>query len=189
MLSSPQRLDLRSTRVLVIDDNAQSLELLSQILMGFRVSQIVGCRSPAEGWSEVTSRPYDLILIDHDMTGEDGVSLTRRIRRETEHANVTAPVILLSGHTPMERVNEARDAGANLVVKKPVAPAVLLARIVWLAHTNREFVASATYCGPDRRFRKAAPPEELGERRAPLLAVTATPERAMSQEEVDALFG
>jgi len=189
MLSSPHRIDLRNTRVLVVDDNAQSLELISQILMGFSVNQIVSCRSPAEGWAEVTSRRYDLIVIDHDMPDEDGVSLTRRIRRDGEHANVTAPVILLSGHTPVEWVNEARDAGANLVVKKPIAPAVLLARIVWLARTSREFVTSASYCGPDRRFRRGPPPADIGERRAPLRAVADTPERTMSQDDVDALFG
>jgi DNA-binding response OmpR family regulator len=188
MASSPH-IDLRTTKVMVVDDNAQSLDLMAQILVGFRVKQIATCRTPEEAWIKVSKERFDLILLDLEMPGEDGLTVTRRIRREADHPNVTAPVIILSAHTPIERVHEARDAGANLVVKKPIAPAVLLARIAWLARTPRNFVTSTQYCGPDRRFRREPPPEDTGERRADALALTAAPERAMSQDEIDALFG
>lgn len=188
-MASERLVDLRGTRVIVIDDNGQSLELISQILMGFRVEKIVACRSPEEGWAKICIQRFDLILMDLEMEGEDGLALTKRLRRQTDHPNVTAPVVILSGHTPIDRVHEARDCGANLVIKKPIAPGVLLARIIWLATRPRTFVTSADYCGPDRRFRKGPPPGEVGERRADALALTAAPMRAMSQDDIDSLFG
>jgi CheY-like chemotaxis protein len=189
MSASPARIDLRSTRVLVVDDHAQSLELLSQMLLGFGVSEVVACRSPQEAWAEVTSKRFDLILLDLDMPGDDGLSVTRRIRREADHPNGTAPIVILSGHTPLEGVHEARDAGANLVVRKPVAASELLSRIIWLARTPRRFVSCANYCGPDRRFKNGPPPVDVGERRVEDRALASAPERALSQADVDTLFG
>ena len=99
------------------------------------------------------------------------------------------PVMLLSSFTPRKKIMRARDAGANLVVTKPIIPGVLLGRIEWLARTTRLFVTSPGYCGPDRRFKKVPLPEGIPERRAENIRLTAQPERAMSQNEVDSIFG
>lgn len=189
MLHSTSRLDLRKTKVLLVDDNPQSLELMTQILLGFRVDKTSGCRSPEEARDLLVSAIFDLIIIDGEMPNEDGISLTRHIRSEPNQPNFTAPIIVVSGHTPAEKVIRARDAGANMIIKKPIAPSVLLSRIEWLARNSREFVTTSSYCGPDRRFQHLPLPEGLPERRSDAIALTANPERAMSQNDVDALFG
>lgn len=188
-MAAATRLDLRKAKVLLVDDNPQSLELISQILIGFRVEKTTGCRSPEEAREALSLSSFDLVIIDGEMPNEDGISLTRHIRREPDQPNFTAPIILVSGHTPTEKVLRARDAGANMIVKKPIAPAVLLSRIEWLARNTREFVTTPTYCGPDRRFQHLPLPDGIEERRAEAIALTAHPDRAMSQNDVDALFG
>lgn len=188
MLSST-RMDLQKARVLLVDDNAQSLELLTQVLLGFRVEKTSPCRTPAEARDLLATAIFDLIIIDGEMPGEDGISLTQYIRREPDLPNFTAPIILVSGHTPKDKVIRARDAGANIIVKKPIAPVVLLSRIEWLARSAREFVSTPTYCGPDRRYQHLPLPEGLDERRSDTIALTANLDRAMSQNEVDSLFG
>lgn len=188
MLSS-SRLDLRKSKVLLVDDNPQSLELLTQLMLGFRVEKASGCRSADEARELLSIVIFDLIIIDGEMPNEDGITLTHHIRRQPELPNYTAPIMLVSGHTPMDKVVRARDAGASMVLRKPISPAVLLARIEWLARNTREFVTTATYCGPDRRFQHLPLPDGQDERRADALALAAHPERAMSQNEVDALFG
>lgn len=188
MLAS-SRLDLRKSKVLVVDDNPQSLDLMSQILIGFRVERALGCRSAEEAREHLLTTTFDLILIDGEMPAEDGISLTRAIRRQPEQPNFTAPIVIVSGYTPEEKVLRARDAGANLVLRKPLAPSTLLARIEWLARNTREFVTTATYCGPDRRFQHLPLPDGVEERRQDALAIAAHPERAMSQNEIDSLFG
>lgn len=173
----------------MIDDNAQSAELVSQMLMGFRVAKVEICRTPDEGAKTAAAARFDLLIVDADMQGVDGITFTHDLRRQPDRPNHTAPVILISSHTPISKIEEARDAGANLVIKTPIAPATLLSRITWLARNGRPFVSSDGYCGPDRRFKKLPPPEDTGERRADALALSAAPEREMSQDEVDALFG
>lgn len=83
----------------------------------------------------------------------------------------------------------ARDSGATMVLKKPISPSNLANCMEWLARSKREFVNSPTYFGPDRRFRKQAPPDGQPERRAEAIALTSTLDRAMSQDDIDSLFG
>lgn len=84
-------------------------------------------------------------------------------------------------------ISAAGDSFLTLV-EEPIAPAILLDRISWLARNTRPFVSAPAYCGPDRRFRKAPPPDGIEDRRAEGIALAATPDRALSQNDIDALF-
>jgi DNA-binding response OmpR family regulator len=132
---------------------------------------------------------FDVVIVDAEMPNQHGLDFTRTVRRQFDQPNFMAPIILVSGNTPTAKVIEARDAGANAVIKKPVAPSVLLARIEQLARSNRDFISSTNYVGPDRRFKNLPLSPELPERRAGAIALMASPERAMSQDDVNALFG
>jgi CheY-like chemotaxis protein len=189
MASSSGKVDLSRSSVLLVDDNQQSLDLMQQILVGFRVGKIQTC-TKAEEAREICSRSrFNLLIIDGEMPEEDGISVTRHVRSNADLPNFSAPIIIVSAHTPMAKVFRARDAGANLVVKKPLAPAVLMSRIQWLGLNTRPFIISDNYCGPDRRIKPMPLPEGVTERRAQAIALTANAEREMSQDEVDSLFG
>ena len=51
------------------------------------------------------------------------------------------------------------------MIKKPIAPVVMLERIIWVSKSGRPFLFSDEYVGPDRRFKDEAPPGALGRRR------------------------
>lgn len=189
MSSTGARLDLRKARVLIVDDNATSLELITQIMAGFRAHLLKPCRSAEEARVMIATERFDLILIDFEMPGEDGPSLVQHIRSDPKQPNHTAPIVMLNGSTSLHTVTRARDVGANMVVKKPVAPTILLNRIEWIARNNRDFVGSSDYCGPDRRFRNVPRTQDAEERRADAAALVADPTRVMSQDEVSSLFG
>lgn len=189
MQLSSGKVDLSRTSVLLVDDNTQSLDLIQQILTGLRVGNIRTANNPTDA-REIASRTrFNLMIIDGEMPNEDGTEVTRQIRSKQDLPNFATPIIVLSAHTPMDKVFRSRDAGANLVVRKPVSPAILLSRIQWLGRNTRPFVISETYCGPDRRVRKMPLPDGVVERRAEALALTANADHQMSQDEVDALFG
>ena len=61
--------------VLIVDDNLTSLEMITQIMMGFRVLQLKACRSAEEARALVAVERFDLILVDFEMPGEDGLAL------------------------------------------------------------------------------------------------------------------
>jgi FixJ family two-component response regulator len=64
-----------------------------------------------------------------------------------------APVIMITGHSTMKRVNEARDVGVNEFLSKPVTARGILERITRVVENPRAFVRTQDYFGPDRRRR------------------------------------
>ena len=116
------------------------------------------------------------------------VDLLHWIRRQGQASVKFTPVIILTGYAQLGNVTAARDAGANIVVRKPVSPVVLLDHIVWAARMPRPFVETSNYIGPDRRFKYAGPPEGVGRRDTdlpPEVGIAVEPN--MSQDEIDSL--
>ena len=158
MASSLTRLNLSRARLLVVDDEEPSMEIVSSTLLGFGVTQARKSRSAAEARGEVAQLAFDLLLVDQEMPEEDGLAFCRSVRADPASRNYTTPLILLTALPSLELVAQARDAGAHFVIAKPVSPAVLLQRIEWIARSGRDFVTSDGYRGPDRRFQDLPPP-------------------------------
>jgi DNA-binding response OmpR family regulator len=99
-------------------------------------------------------------------------------------------VILITGHTKPSQIFKGRDAGASFVVRKPVAPLVMMQRILWLLSDTRQFVTSPNYCGPDRRVKAIGPPVGMKGRRHDDLSaeVGAATTPNMDQDAIDAMF-
>ena len=182
------RLGLKGIEPLIVDDNTQSLEVVTAILMGFGINKAIKCMSSAEARDMLLTRLFDLVIVDCEMPEEDGYTLVRHIRSDPQGPNFTVPILMMSAVTPRSKIEIARDGGANFTIAKPVSPTVLLERMLWIAQSDRLFISDPGYCGPDRRFRTVPLPEGMSERRNADLVLTAKPERTLSQDEIDGLF-
>ena len=160
------RINLERAAVLVIDDSRESMSILVQILSGFGVKALHRCRTDAAARQLVSGHEIDLILANANSQDSDCYEFVRWLRRSKLHPNAMSPVILVSGHCRLSEVQRARDCGADFTVAKPVSPAVLLERIVWVAGEHRPYISAASYVGPDRRFHDEGPPEGMTGRRA-----------------------
>ena len=98
---------------------------------------------------------------------EDVYDFVRNLRLRPDYElNRFTPVILLSAHTRVGKITEARDCGANFFVAKPLSPKVMMDRVLWVANAKRQYLETDTYSGPDRRFRETPPPPRtVGRRR------------------------
>ncbi len=160
------RINLERAAVLVIDDGRESMSILVQILAGFGVKTLHRCRTDAAARELVSGHEIDLIVANANSQTSDCYEFVRWLRRSKLHPNAMSPVILVSGHCRVSDVHRARDCGADFTVAKPVSPAVLLERIVWVAREHRPYISVAAYVGPDRRFHDEGPPEGMPGRRA-----------------------
>ncbi len=108
--------------ILVVDDEPDIRGLLQEILEdeGYNV-QTAGDALEARACVE-ENRP-DLVLLDIWMPDEDGVSLLKSWKQS---ANMTAPVVMISGHGTIETAVEATRVGAVDFIEKPVSLARLL---------------------------------------------------------------
>ena len=108
-------------RVLVIDDDPVALEH-AQIILGQVGISCDVAESGAEGLEMVKLRharreDYDLLLIDWKMPDMDGVETTRQVRAAVGH---DLPIIILTSYNWDEVADEARSAGVDTFVPKPL---------------------------------------------------------------------
>jgi CheY-like chemotaxis protein len=164
-LQASTRINLDKVEVLLVDDSIPSLNLMAQVLQGFGVKNLSRADSAKAAQSLLRERSFDLVISATNMTGVDGYELVKWQRRGALEANRYLPVILVSGHTPPSQVFKGRDAGANFTIAKPIAPKIVLERILWAVKEDRQFVECDSYLGPDRRFKNDGPPPGVKGRR------------------------
>lgn len=150
--------DLKSLRILVVDDHSSTLRLVSDVMRAGGVGQVFTASDGRHGLDTLTMRHPHIIFTDWNMPGMDGLEFTRTIRRAALRPNVQVPdprvpIVMLTGQRSQREVEVARRAGVNEFVIKPFTPAALLGRIQAVLTRPREFVISAAYVGPDRRRR------------------------------------
>ena len=84
----------------------------------------------------------------------DGVAFTRLVRTSPDSPNAYLPIIMMTGHSERARVYEARDAGVNEFVVKPITAKAVLDRINAVILRPRAFIKAEHYVGPCRRRRE-----------------------------------
>jgi CheY-like chemotaxis protein len=141
-------------RVLVVDDNLHSRRLVSAVLRAFGVTTVFEAMSAEEGWQILTERRCDLIFVDWVMDGMSGLEFSQKVRSVKDSPNQFVPIVMVTGHTSIERVHAARDAGVNEFLAKPVSSKSILARLIAVIENPRPFVRTKSYFGPCRRRRR-----------------------------------
>lgn len=140
-------------KILLVDDNPHMRKLVSTILHAFGVVQIYEADTAKRGWAMLREYNPDVILLDWMLDGMSGIQLTKMIRTSASSANPFLPIIMLSGYTQIEHVREARDAGVNEFLAKPVSVNAVLTRLLSVIDHPRPFVRTKVYFGPCRRRR------------------------------------
>jgi signal transduction histidine kinase/ActR/RegA family two-component response regulator len=117
---------LDSIRIVVVDDDAESLQLAVTVLTAAGADVTCGV-SADEGLSLVRELRPDVLISDVEMPGENGYSLIGRVRALGIERGASTPAIALTAYgRPHDRAR-AIAAGYNLHITKPVDPASLTA--------------------------------------------------------------
>ena len=140
--------------ILIIEDEEQ---LCRSIAEGLRMNgyETDTCFDGNEGLELCMTENYDLILLDLNLPGIDGLELLRQFRK----SDSTTPVLILSARGQIQDKVEGLDLGANDYLTKPFHFEELEARIRSL--TRRKFIQEdvCLKCGRitfDTRTRKAS---------------------------------
>lgn len=109
--------------LLVVDDDERIRGLLQKFLIrsGFMVTV---ARDAAQARRLLAGLEFDLIVLDVMMPGEDGISLTRDLRKSQ-----AVPILLLTAKGEAANRIEGLEAGADDYLVKPFEPKELLLRI------------------------------------------------------------
>ena len=127
-MPGPTRTDLGGMRILVVDDEQDTRELIRELLAdaGARVD----AAASADGAMRLLrAARYDALVSDIGMPGEDGYSLLRRLRAMGPGQGGATPAVALTAYAAPEDRLRALQAGFGMHLAKPVDPAELLASI------------------------------------------------------------
>ena len=140
-------------KILLVDDNHYMRLLLSEILRAIGVTRIYEASDGAEALQMMREFPIDVVLTDLSMEPLDGIDFVRLVRNSPDSPNQMVPVIMITGHSTLARVHEARDAGVSEFLAKPLNARAVIERLSQVLETPRPFVRGEGYFGPDRRRR------------------------------------
>ena len=112
-----------SLSVLIVDDEPLTQDMLRLMLepAGFRVTS---AEHGVEALEKIQESKPDIVLLDVMMPHMDGITVCKKLRSDPKTAAL--PVIMLSGKTHLNAVEEGLDAGANRYLSKPMSRADLI---------------------------------------------------------------
>ncbi len=161
--TNPVRLEV--LKVLIVDDNHHMRVLLSEVLRAVGLQNLYEAGDGAEALQQMRAHPIDIVMTDLAMEPLDGIDFVRLLRNSPDSPNQMAPVIMITGHSTMRRISEARDVGVNEFLAKPLTARGVLDRLQKIIDHPRPYVRTDDYFGPDRR-RKVDPNYDGPRRRA-----------------------
>jgi DNA-binding response OmpR family regulator len=112
--------------VLVVDDDPDAVEILTRLLDMQKFST-VPARSGPQCLEIVRSQPIDVILLDVNMPGMDGLSVCAELARDERTRSI--PVILVTARDDYETRLAGMKLGVSEFLAKPVSKAELFARV------------------------------------------------------------
>jgi PAS domain S-box-containing protein len=127
---------LEGVRVLVVDDEPETLLLLSTVLTQCR-AYVKTAPSAEEGFKEVQAWRPNAIVSDIGMPGEDGYAFMKRVKTWAREAGTWIPAVALTAYARAEDRMKALASGYQMHLPKPVEPAELIAVLVSLVERPR----------------------------------------------------
>ncbi len=124
--------DLRGMKVLVVDDNATSRDILHEMLESFTFEVTMAASGP-EGITELEAvskdKPFELVIMDWKMPGMDGIEASKQIKKHTGLSKIPA-IVLVTAYGREEVMQQAEEVGLEGFLLKPVNPSMLFDTIM-----------------------------------------------------------
>jgi len=127
--------DLRGIRVLAVDDDADALGMVREILQATG-ADVVTARSADEALAVLEGEQADVLVADLGLPRVDGFEMLARIRASAQPGVRSIPAAALTAYARSEDRAKALRAGFQLHLAKPIDPEALMAAVATLAKRN-----------------------------------------------------
>ena len=112
---------LKNTRILIVDDNADSSELL-RVTLERAGAAVSVAQSVDDAIKAFRRRPAHVVVTDIRLGRSDGYELLRSIRKCNSEYRGFTPVIALTGYASTEDEKRAKGVGFYAYLRKPCDP-------------------------------------------------------------------
>lgn len=156
--------DLSELKFAIVDDNDFNRKLIINILRAFNIRDILGWNH-ADAISGLKQHPPEILICDCGFPLNSGIKLVRYIRKPDSPINSSIAVIMTSSVATAARISQARGAGIDQYLVKPLSPALVYQNIVRCIENSRPIVRINDYLGPNRRTIKSRNAPSIQENR------------------------
>jgi len=140
------------TLILVVEDDTDSAELISRLLVRDR-HQVDRVDNGEDALERLKLRSYDCVLLDHHLgTQMDGLAVLQAIRSDPKTKSI--PVVMASGVDDMQQVVKCIEAGADDFLLKPIDATLLRAKLKSILQKRREQLRELEQFFPPRVARQ-----------------------------------
>ena len=126
--------------VAVIDDSKTMQGIIRSMLNAMKVRRVRLFDSTEAALHSMLHEPPNLIICEWKAGLVSGHQLLRMVRARFMEPLCYVPVIILTATPTRAIIDKAMGSGANLIVVKPISPAVMQERISWLQRDQRQLV-------------------------------------------------
>lgn len=145
-------LDLSGISLCVINDNEFLRTYMERLFGIMRVGRVVTCADPAAAREQMPNANPDIVMLDLDLNGQEGLDLVRSIRKGEVGIRKDVAILVASAFVDRDYVLKARNNGINWTLVKPLSFRRLYEGLARVILDERPFVDSEGYTGPDRRL-------------------------------------
>lgn len=115
--------------VLIVDDNDYIRDLVQRLLLAMGFAQVAEATCALTAFKSIKGSAYDLVISDWEMPGKSGLDFLKACRDQLSAQTSHTCFIMLTAHSDRENVIEAREAGVDGFVVKPISPQLLYERV------------------------------------------------------------
>ena len=112
------KVDILSKSILIVDDSRTNILLLESMLENRGYTSVYSCLSAKEAYNLLDEFSIDIILLDVNMPGIDGIEACKTIKKIPKHKQI--PIIMVTADDSDKNLEDSFNAGASDFVTKPV---------------------------------------------------------------------
>ena len=126
------RINMKTLRVLVIDDEPFMLQMIVRLLNELEILEVATAKTGSEGLKDVeqSRKDFDLIICDLEMPTMNGFEFVEELQKSTDSISARTPVIILTGHSHEQAVRNAVELGIHGFLTKPLSEGALKKKII-----------------------------------------------------------
>lgn len=137
-------------RVMIIDNSPMMRDLVQSVLVSVGVKHFMMAGDGRSALDMIPAFGPHLAFVDWEMEPMNGLQFVREVRALAERDNPFLPIIMLTSHAEEPWVIEAKNAGVNDYLIKPVTGAAILKHLSFVINNPRPFMRTDRYFGPAR---------------------------------------
>lgn len=129
-------------RLLVVDDDPIQREFAS-VYLASPNAQVFSAPSAEAGLDRLKAEPFDIVIVDFEMPGMNGVQFVGKVRADPTLAQI--PIVMVTSHEDIGTIDAAFHAGATSFAVKPVNWRLLSYQIKFVLRSHRLMLKEAAH--------------------------------------------